>query len=99
MKPRRKRPARGRTLVLTPELTIAQAGDLKTRLSRLLSGDSPVSLDASATRRVDTACFQLLLAFVRDRKAAGNAVAWKAAAPEFTDTARTLGIAGVLGLA
>jgi ABC-type transporter Mla MlaB component len=108
MKPRRRaaarpkreaRPQRGRALSLTSELTIAQAGDLKTRLSRLLGVDGTVAVDASATKRVDTACLQLLAAFVRDRKAAGKAVSWQATAPEFTDTARTLGIAAALGLA
>ena len=99
MKPRRRAAARPKALALTSELTIAQAGDLKTRLSRLLAVDGPVSVDASATRRVDTACLQLLLAFVRDRQAAGKAVSWKATAPEFTDTARTLGICAALGLA
>ncbi len=99
MKPRRTRPVRGRALTLTSELTIAQAGDLKTRLSRLLGVDGPVSVDASATRRVDTACLQLLIAFVRDRQAAGKKVTWTGSAPEFTATARTLGICAVLGLA
>jgi anti-anti-sigma regulatory factor len=93
------RPQRGRVLALAPDLTVADAAALKVRLSRLLGVPGQVSVDAGETRRIDTACFQLLFAFVRDRQAAGKSVAWSATNPEFTSTARTLGLAGALGLA
>jgi anti-anti-sigma regulatory factor len=99
MKTRRRTPAgRAKVLALAAELTIAQAGTLKTRLTRLLDSKDEVRVDAGATRRVDTACLQLLLAFVRDRRNAGKAVTWKATAPEFTTTAKTVGLAGALGI-
>ena len=93
------RPQLVRAIALASDLTIAQAGALKSRLERLLDVAGPVSLDAGATRRIDTACFQLLLAFVRDRQLAGKPVTWSATAPEFTATAHTLGLSAALGLA
>ena len=93
------RPQRGRVLALAPDLTVADAAALQSRLLRLLDAAGPVSVDAGKTRRIDTACFQLLLAFVRDRRAGGKPVAWSATNPEFTATAQTLGLAGALGLA
>jgi anti-anti-sigma regulatory factor len=96
---RSARPQRGRAFALPVEITIAEAGALKSRLQGLLDVAGPVSVDASATRRVDTACLQLLLAFVRDRQLAGKPVTWAATAPEFTATARTLGLAAALGIA
>jgi len=89
----------GKVIALTDECTIAQAGALKSRLARVLAHPGPVCLDAGATRRIDTACFQLLLAFVRDRRAAGKAVTWGATGPDFVSTARTLGLSAALGMA
>jgi ABC-type transporter Mla MlaB component len=86
-------------LTLAPDLTVADAAALKSRLIRLLNAAGTVSVDAGETRRIDTACFQLLLAFVRGRQAAGKAVAWSATNAEFAATAQTLGLAGALGLA
>jgi anti-anti-sigma regulatory factor len=93
------RPQRGRVLSLAPDLTVVGAAALKSRLTQLVGVAGPVSVDAGETRRIDTACFQLLLAFVRDRQAAGKSVTWSAMNPEFTSTAQTLGLAGALGLA
>lgn len=93
------RPQRGRVLALASDLIVADAAALQSRLVRLLDTDGLVSVDAGRTRRIDTACFQLLLAFVRGREAAGKPVAWSATNPEFTTTAQTLGLADALGLA
>src|SRR5579883_1855516 len=56
-------------LVLPAECTLADAESLKLKLAALLQDVSPVTLDVSGVRRIDTASLQLLAAFARDRRA------------------------------
>jgi ABC-type transporter Mla MlaB component len=102
---KRGRPTRGRrrsggedekTLRLEAQCTIARASAVKARLARLLAHPGSVALDAGSVERIDTACLQLLAAFVRERRAAERPVAWSKASAELLDCARLLGLSAVL---
>jgi ABC-type transporter Mla MlaB component len=58
----------------------------------------PLTLDVSALQRIDTAGLQLLAAFVRDRRAAGRAVAWGGRAAALEAAAVLLGLNHMLEL-
>jgi ABC-type transporter Mla MlaB component len=85
-----------RTLRLDAQCTIAQASAVKARLARLLGHPGKVAVDGGAVERIDTACLQLLAAFVRERRAADRPVAWSNASAELIDNARLLGLSAVL---
>jgi len=55
-------------------------------------------LDGSAVRRIDTAGVQLLVAFMRERKAANRAVRWQAASSALSQTVLSLGLSAALNL-
>jgi ABC-type transporter Mla MlaB component len=101
---KRGRPAQGRRrsgggskkLRLDVQCTIAQASAVKARLARVLGHPGTVTLDAGSVERIDTACLQLLAAFVRDRRAANRPVAWSKASSEVLECARLLGLSAVL---
>jgi ABC-type transporter Mla MlaB component len=88
----------GGRLSLTSDCTIAEATALKAGLMQLLSHESAVTLDGSAVQRIDTACLQLLAAFVLEREARGRHVEWQEATDALTSSARTLGLLPVLRL-
>ncbi len=93
--------ARGRrdgSLILTAECTVAEAEALKSELARRLEEPQPVTVDVSALRRIDTAGLQLLAAFVRDRRTAGRAVAWRGRAAALDSAAGLLGLYDMLEL-
>jgi phospholipid transport system transporter-binding protein len=93
--------ARGRrneSLILTAECTVAEADTLKSELARRLDEPEPVTLDVSALQRIDTAGLQLLAAFVRDRRTAGRAVAWRGRASALDSAAGLLGLSDMLEL-
>jgi ABC-type transporter Mla MlaB component len=83
-------------LRLDAQCTIAQASAVKARLARVLGHPGTVALDAGSVERIDTACLQLLAAFVRERRAADRPVAWTRASAELIDSARLLGLSAVL---
>jgi ABC-type transporter Mla MlaB component len=83
-------------LRLGAQCTIAQASAVKARLARVLGHPGTVTLDAGSVERIDTACLQLLAAFVRDRRAADRPVAWSKASTELLSSARLLGLSAVL---
>lgn len=85
--------------VFPAECTIAQANEMKAGLARLLAAPGCVTLDLSPIRRVDTAAMQVLAAFIRERRAAGNAVECRGATEPFLDTANVLGLADLFGAA
>ncbi|MHB8811860.1 MAG: STAS domain-containing protein [Steroidobacteraceae bacterium] len=109
--PRRPGAARGKTaargkaaagtppcLSLAVDCTVAEADSLKSELACRLNESAPVTLDVSALQRIDTAGLQLLAAFVRDRRTAGRAVAWRGRAAALEAAAGLLGLQDMLEL-
>jgi len=74
------------------DCTIAQTGDLKADLARVLDVPAAVTLDLSAVRRIDTAALQVLTSFIRERRAAGRDVECRGASDAFLVTADVLGL-------
>jgi ABC-type transporter Mla MlaB component len=90
------RKAAGRLLRLPAQCTLADADGLKLTLARLLQNVKPVTLDARAVQRIDTASMQLLAAFALERAARELGVAVGAASAEFLQAARLLGLEQLL---
>ncbi len=97
-KPAAKRAHGDGSLLLAAECTVAEAEALKSELGRRLQESTPVTLDVSALQRIDTAGLQLLAAFVRDRRTAGRAVAWRGRACALETAAGLLGLRAMLEL-
>jgi ABC-type transporter Mla MlaB component len=97
-KPATKRIQDDGSLLLAAECTVAEAEALKSELGRRLQQSQPVTLDVSALQRIDTAGLQLLAAFVRDRRTAGRAVAWRGRASALETAAGLLGLHDMLEL-
>jgi len=97
-KPAAKRLHEDGSLRLAAECTVAEAEALKSALGRRLQQSEPVTLDVSALQRIDTAGLQLLAAFVRDRRTAGRAVAWRGRASALETAAVLLGLHAMLEL-
>jgi phospholipid transport system transporter-binding protein len=74
------------------DCTIAQSGDLKADLARVLDLSAAVTIDLSAVRRIDTAALQVLTSFIRERRAAGRGVECRGASDAFLATADVLGL-------
>ena len=82
-----------RPLVTLPaECTLAEAEGLKLRLLGFVKSVSPVTIDVSTVRRIDTATMQLVAAFVRDRAASALPTQLLSPSPSFADGARLLGL-------
>lgn len=77
------------------DFTIAQTDGVKQQLARIVAKPASVTLDLSAIRRIDTAGLQVLLAFIRERRAAGRVVACSGATESFAVTAQMLGLGAV----
>ena len=86
------------SLLLAAECTVAEADALKSELTQRLQRSEPVTLDVSALQRIDTAGLQLLAAFVRDRRTAGRAIAWRGRASALETAAGLLGLRDMLEL-
>jgi ABC-type transporter Mla MlaB component len=86
------------SLTLAAQCTVAEADSLKSQLARRLPESGPVTVDVSALQRIDTAGLQLLAAFVRDRRTAGRAVAWRGRASALETAAGLLGLRDMLEL-
>ena len=82
---------------LSPSLSTSSAGVLKSQLAKVVRATSAVTLDISAVRRIDTAGFQVLAAFVRERRAAGRDVQFHGASDAFSVTANLLGLGALFG--
>lgn len=65
-------PAGVEQIVLTGELTIHVAADLKTRLSTALEADDTLRLEVAAVNEVDTAGVQLLLMLAKEARSTGK---------------------------
>jgi ABC-type transporter Mla MlaB component len=97
----RATPRRGRLdgpLLLAADCTVAQAETFKSALTARVRESEPVTIDVSALQRIDTAGLQLLAAFVRDRRTAGHAVAWRGHAAPLDTAAALLGLRDMLEL-
>ena len=86
------------TLALPAECLIGNAASLRESLLNV-AANGEVTLDAGAVQRIDTACLQILAAFVRERHAAQHPVAWSEVPDSFTDRARLLDLEVLLALA
>jgi ABC-type transporter Mla MlaB component len=86
------------TFALPAECVIANAGSLRESLVSLAKV-ADLTLDASALQRLDTACLQLLAAFVCERRMADHAISWTGAPALLADRAQLLGLAEALALA
>jgi ABC-type transporter Mla MlaB component len=86
-----------RTAALAADCTIAQAMAIKAQLAKVVSRPAAVTLDLSCIRRIDTAGFQVLAAFVRERRAAGHDVQFHGASDAFSVTANLLGLGALFG--
>jgi len=88
----RSRGASDTALRLPAECTLAEVHDLKSKLAALLKAESPVCLDVSGVRRIDTASLQLLAAFARDRRASQLGVDLRGDSGVFEEGVRLLGL-------
>lgn len=86
------------TVTLPSVCSIKDAATLKSTLSPLLEHADPVGLDARAVERMDTAIFQLLLAFVRGRTERNLAVEWLGVPASVIAAASLLGLRELLHL-
>jgi phospholipid transport system transporter-binding protein len=85
-------------LILPAECSVSGARSLKDQLAALLDEPSPVTLDVSSLRRVDTAALQVIAAFIRERTGRGRCVQWQGSAAVLTTAAQLLGLNSVLQL-
>jgi ABC-type transporter Mla MlaB component len=92
----RARRVEPRLVRLPAQCTLADAESLKFTLTRLLRNVKPVTVDARAVLRIDTASMQLLAAFARERATSGLAVAVGGASAEFLQATRLLGLTHLL---
>jgi ABC-type transporter Mla MlaB component len=86
------RAERGARAALACDCTISQSALLKTQLAAVLNRPGAVTIDLSAVRRIDTAGFQVLTAFIRERQSAGRIVQCAGASESFSVTASLLGL-------
>jgi ABC-type transporter Mla MlaB component len=84
--------AADRLAALAADCTIAQAASLKSQLAKVVGAPGAVTVNLSSVRRIDTAGFQVLAAFVRERRACGRDVRWEGASESFSVTASLLGL-------
>jgi phospholipid transport system transporter-binding protein len=83
---------------LPAECLIGSLDGLRAQLLERVAIETPVSFDAAAVERIDTAALQLLAAFTRDRRAAGLQVEWRAVTGALSDAASLLNLTSVLAL-
>ena len=86
------------TIELGPEWGIEAAEAMKATLAPHVADEGGVVLAAPQAGRVHSASIQLLLAFVRTRRAAGRATRIDPCADAIRDAAATLGLGAELGL-
>jgi ABC-type transporter Mla MlaB component len=89
----RKTAGRKPRVALPVDCMLAEAENLKLRLSRVLRNASAVTLDVSSVQRIDSACMQLLAAFVRDRAASQLAVGVSGDSSAFAEALTLSGLA------
>lgn len=85
-------------VVLAPECTARNAEALRADLLGRLDSPSEVIVEAGAVERIDTACLQLLCAFVRDRTRHGRTTAWRGRSDVLVQAVALLGLGGTLSV-
>jgi len=98
VKSRAARAAGGRDslLRLPAQCTLADAQGLKLKLAKLLKSVKPVTVDARAVQRIDTASLQLLVAFALERSANDLALRFASVSDDFVEATRLLGFGQIL---
>jgi len=85
-------------ITLEASVDVSMAAELRGTLDMALGGEGPLTVDAGAVERVDTAGVQLLLALRQESARRGRPLQWRAASPALRETAARLGLANALGL-
>ena len=88
----------GNTLVLDTDMTINGARDLHVKLIGLSKSKDTVVIDASRIEMIDTAIFQLLLAFVITMNNLKTDLIWKEPSEQFIERATILDLIDALSL-
>jgi ABC-type transporter Mla MlaB component len=83
-------------VALPGNCTVKDAAALKQTLSSVAQDAATVTIDVTALERIDTSAMQLLCAFVRDRAARNQQVAWNGTSDAFAEAARLLGVSELL---
>lgn len=83
-------------VVLVPECTARNADALRADLLGRLDAAAEVIVETGAVERIDTACLQLLCAFVRDRTRHGRTTAWRGRSDVLAQAVALLGVGGTL---
>ena len=81
-------------------MDIGNSRKLQERMCALLAedGTSTVRLDMSTVEKIDTACLQLLLAFILAALAKNLKIEWHAPSERFLVAAHSLNLSGILRL-
>jgi anti-anti-sigma regulatory factor len=83
-------------VVLLPECTARNAEGLRADLLGRLEAPGKVEVEVGAVERIDTACLQLLCAFVRERTKHGRTTAWRGRSDVLVQAVAMLGLGGTL---
>ena len=83
-------------LLIGPDCTIREAGDLKQRLLQHLESPAPLFVDGSTVEKADTAGVQLLVAFSLDCMERGIAFGWPGRSAALNHAIKVLGVAPLL---
>ncbi len=86
----------GRCAIALPaDCTIGGIGVMHQTLRTAGRGDS---LDGSTVQRIDAAGLRLLVAFMRERRAAGRTIVWRGISSVLSEAARQVGLAEAIRL-
>ena len=88
----------GATVELAKDNTISDVADLCERLRAALDSAEPVTIDAGAAEKIDTAVVQLLCSFVHSANAVEIDVHWQDDSGIVHESARRLGLDAELSL-
>jgi len=87
------------SVLLSGNLSIAEASPLRAQLQEVLSQKKNVTLDGGSVERIDTAALQVLWAFGREVLDGHKSIKWTAASDSLLQAAALLGLADTMGLA
>ena len=85
-------------VVLLADCTARNAEALRADLLGHLGAEGKVFVEAGAVERIDTACLQLLCAFVSDRTRQGRTTAWRGNTDVLAQAIALLGLGGTLSV-
>jgi ABC-type transporter Mla MlaB component len=89
-------PVEAPRVALPGSCTVKDAAALKQTLCSVAQDSATVTIDVAALERIDTSAMQLLCAFVRDRAARNQQVAWNGTSDALVQAARLLGVSELL---